>query len=151
MWFPIWLHDDGSGLRLDGGPCAIDFLWLCLSAVHVPFSLFRHGVLIWWDCFSVVVRYNSWESSMRAKQFCILPIPESEARLWCRWTLGTPMAQAAVRSMAAVLLLFIHCLLLPPLFVGVGVCAWPSFSYAVLSVLSSFAIIIGKRELIALL
>ena len=54
------------------------------------------------------------------------------------------MVSAAVCSVVVVLLLFIHCLLLLPLFVGT--------CFAVLCVLSSFAIIsLGKIELVALL
>ena len=49
------------------------------------------------------------------------------------------MASAAVRSMAVVLLLFIHCLLLLPLFVGVSVRSL--FCFALLCVFSCFAII----------
>ena len=52
--------------------------------------------------------------------------------------------------MAVVLMLFIHCLLLLPLFCGF--CVRFLFCFAVLCVLSSFAIIsLGKRELVALL
>ena len=55
------------------------------------------------------------------------------------------MALVAVRSKAAVLLLLIHCLVLLQLF-------WSLLCYAVLSVFSSFAIILmRKRELVALL
>ena len=46
------------------------------------------------------------------------------------------MISAAVRSKAVVLLLFIHCLLLLPLFVGF--CVGSLFFCAVLCVLSSF-------------
>ena len=52
------------------------------------------------------------------------------------------MVSAAIRSKVVVLLLLIHCLLLLSLFVG-G-CALSLFCYAVLSVLSSFAIILLK-------
>ena len=58
------------------------------------------------------------------------------------------LAQAAVHSMAVVMLLFIHCLLLLPLFVG------SVFGHFLLSTwrLSSFEIILmGNNELIALL
>ena len=55
------------------------------------------------------------------------------------------MASSIVCSKAVVPLLFIHCLLLLPLFVGVYCC------FAIVFVLSSFAIISqGKRELVAL-
>ena len=51
----------------------------------------------------------------------------------------------------ALLLLFIHGKSLLPLFVGFF-CVWYLFCYAVLCVLSSFAIIqLGKRELVAFL
>ena len=60
------------------------------------------------------------------------------------------MACAAVRSMAMVLLLLIRCSLLLPLFVGV-VCLVIVLLFGTLCP-SSFAIIlIGKRELVALL
>ena len=55
------------------------------------------------------------------------------------------MALAAVRSKAMILRLFIHCLLLLPLFVGFF-CVGSMFCYVVLSVLSCFAINpLGKR------
>ena len=58
---------------------------------------------------------------------------------------------AAVRSKAVVLLLFIHCLLLPPWFCG-DCEFWSLLCYAVLSVVTSFAIILlGRRELFDLL
>ena len=50
---------------------------------------------------------------------------------------------AAVRSKAVDLLLLIHSLLLLPLFVGV--CVWSLLCYAVLSVLSSLAVILLRR------
>ena len=54
-------------------------------------------------------------------------------------------------SKAMVLLLFIHCLLLLPLFVVIFIRSLFFFYYAVLCVLSSFVIIsVGKRELIDL-
>ena len=55
------------------------------------------------------------------------------------------MASAAVRSKAVILLLFSPCLLLSPLFVGfvLGPCFAMQFSV--------FFLILGKRELIALL
>ena len=57
------------------------------------------------------------------------------------------MAKSAVRSKAAVLLLFINCF-----FGGYHCLSLTLFCYAVLSVLSIFAIILmGKRELIALI
>ena len=60
------------------------------------------------------------------------------------------MAYAAVRSKAVVLLLLIHCLVLRPLFVVVYVKSL--FCYALLSVLSSSAIVVmKKRGLCALL
>ena len=58
------------------------------------------------------------------------------------------MVSTAVRSKAVVMPLFIQCLLLLPLFVGIK----SLFCFAVRCVLSSFAIIpLGKRELVALL
>ena len=62
-------------------------------------------------------------------------------------------AEAIVGSKAVVLLLFIHCLLLLPLFVGGGGgCVSCLFCNALLCVLSSFQIIsLRKRELVALL
>ena len=60
------------------------------------------------------------------------------------------MAQAAVRSKAVVLLLFVYCLMHFPLFVGV-LCL-SLFCYALRCVHSSFAIILKrKRKLVALL
>ena len=60
-----------------------------------------------------------------------------------------PVASAAFHSKAVVLLLFIHCLLLRQLFVRVYV--KPLFYYAVLYVISSFALILlGNTELDAL-
>ena len=60
------------------------------------------------------------------------------------------MAQAAVRSKAVVLLLLIYCLMLLPLFVGV-LCLVLVFLFSTLCT-SSFAIVLmGKRELVALL
>ena len=60
------------------------------------------------------------------------------------------MAKAAVRSKVVVLLLLIYCLMYFPLFVGV-LCL-SLFCYALLCVLSSFAIILKrKRKLVALL
>ena len=56
------------------------------------------------------------------------------------------MASTAVRSKAAVLLLFILRLLFLPLLVGN--CVRSLFCYAVLSILSSFAIMsLGKRDI----
>ena len=54
-------------------------------------------------------------------------------------------------SKAVVLLLFIQCLLLPSLFVGV--CAWFLFCNAVLSVLSCFAVSLlrNREQLVATL
>ena len=60
------------------------------------------------------------------------------------------MAKAAVPSKGVVLLLLIYCLMYFPLFVGV-LCL-SLFCYALLSVHSSFAIILKKkRKLVALL
>ena len=60
------------------------------------------------------------------------------------------MAWAAVRSKAVVLLLLIYCLMYFPLFVGV-LCLY-LFCYALLCVLSHFAIILKrKRKVVALL
>ena len=57
---------------------------------------------------------------------------------------------ASVHSKMGALMLFIHCLLLLPLFVDV--CVRSLFCFAVLCCLSSFAIIpLGQRELVALL
>ena len=70
----------------------------------------------------------------------------SRARIW----LSSPVASVVFRSKAVILLLLIHWLLLIPLFLWVYV--WAMFCYAILCVLSSFAIILmGKRELVALL
>ena len=55
------------------------------------------------------------------------------------------MASASVPPKVVVMLLLIHCLLLPLLFVSF-VCVLSSFYYAVLSVLSSFAIISLRKE-----
>ena len=64
--------------------------------------------------------------------------------------LSPPVAKAAIRSKAVVLLLLIYCFMYLPLFVDV--LCWSLFWYALLCVLSSFAIILtGKRELVALL
>ena len=64
--------------------------------------------------------------------------------------LSPPMALAAVRSKAMVLLLLIYRLIYFPLFVGV-LCFY-LFCYALLCVHSSFAIILKrKRKLVALL
>ena len=60
------------------------------------------------------------------------------------------MDSASVHSKAGALMLFIHCLLLLPLFVDV--CARSLFCFAELCGLSSFAIIpLGQRELVTLL
>ena len=64
--------------------------------------------------------------------------------------LSHPVAYAAVRSKAVVLLLLIYCLVYFTLFVGV-LCL-SLFCYALLCVHSSFAIILKKkRKLVALL
>ena len=64
--------------------------------------------------------------------------------------LSVPVAWAAVCSKAMVLLLLIYCFMYLPLFVGV--LCWSLFWYALLYVLSSFAIILTrKRKLVALL
>ena len=69
--------------------------------------------------------------------------------LWSN-DLSPAVAFAAVRSTVVVLLLLVHCLLLPILFAFF--CVWSLFCYAVLSVFSSFAIIfLRKRELVDLL
>ena len=61
------------------------------------------------------------------------------------------MASATVRSMAVVLLLFIHCCCSHGLW-GFGFSVRSLFCFAVPYVLSSFAIIaLGKKELVALL
>ena len=63
--------------------------------------------------------------------------------------LSPPVAFAAVRSKAVFLLLLIYCFMYLPLFVGV--LCWSLFWYALLYVLSSFAIILTKkRELVTL-
>ena len=53
VWFPLWLHHSGLCLRLNGGPCHRFTLALAVCWSWVV-SLFRPGVLIWLDCFSVV-------------------------------------------------------------------------------------------------
>ena len=64
--------------------------------------------------------------------------------------LSPPVGSAAVHSKAVALLLLIQCFFLLPWFVGFY--AWSLFCSAILSVLSSFAIISPrKRELVALL
>ena len=64
--------------------------------------------------------------------------------------LSPPVALAAVRSKAMVLLLLIYCLMYFPLFVG-ALCLY-LFCYALLCVHSSLAIILKrKRKLVALL
>ena len=64
--------------------------------------------------------------------------------------LSPPVAKAAVRSKVVVPLLSIYCLMFFPLFVGV-LCL-SLFSYALLCVLSSFAIILKRKiKLVALL
>ena len=45
------------------------FLWLWLSLGRGPFSLFRRGVLIWLECFSVKVRCISKGASVSAGGF----------------------------------------------------------------------------------
>ena len=48
------------------------------------------------------------------------PHAETRARVWCQWAaFGPPMAWAAVRSGAVVLVLLAFCLLLPPLWESV--------------------------------
>ena len=65
--------------------------------------------------------------------------------------LSHTVALAAVRSKSVVLLLLIHYLMLLPLFC-VFFLLWSLFCCAVLSVVTSFAILsLGKVELIALL
>ena len=54
------------------------------------------------------------------------------------------MAKAAVHSEAEVLVLLVHCLLFLPLFVGV--CVWSLLCYALLGVLSSFAIFLTRKR-----
>ena len=64
--------------------------------------------------------------------------------------LSPPVASTAVGSKAVVMLLLIHCLLLLPLCVGFLCLVISVFCYAVLSVPSSFAIILlRKREVAA--
>ena len=62
-----------------------------------------------------------------------------------------PVACADVRFNVLALLLLIHCLLLPSLFVGIAV--FSLICYTVLSVLTLLfpIILMGKRELVALL
>ena len=63
---------------------------------------------------------------------------------------GTIVVASAVEQVVALLLSFIHCLLFLPLSVGIRVRSL--FCFAVLFVLSSFAIIsLGKRGLASLL
>ena len=51
---------------------------------------------------------------------CTLTTAESRARIWCQWNaFGPPVACAAVRSKAVVLLLLTFCLLLLPLWESV--------------------------------
>ena len=84
---------------------------------------------------------------MQAKQFCVLTTTESRAKIW---RLSLLVTLAAVLSKAVVLLLLINCLVYFPLFMGA--LRLSLFWYALLCVLSSFAIILKrKRELVALL
>ena len=50
-----------------------------------PFSLFHHGVLIWFECFPwwyiALVRWPPWELNIS----CTSTIAESRARIWCQW------------------------------------------------------------------
>ena len=55
-----------------------------------------------------------------------------------------PMAKIAVCSKAVVLLLLIYSLILLLLFFGA--CVWSFFSYELLSILSSFAIILMRKR-----
>ena len=49
---------------------------------HEPFSLFHHSMLILFDYFSEMIHFISQESSMRAKQLCVLTTTESRAKIW---------------------------------------------------------------------
>ena len=57
-----------------------------------------------------------WGASMRAEHSCASRAAGSEAKIRCWWdAIGPPVAWAAVRSEAVVLLLLTFCLLLLPL------------------------------------
>ena len=91
---------------------------------------------------------------MRAKQvlYFIIKIILGEDLAPVKLHLIPPslVAQAAVRSKAVVLSLLIHCFMYPPIVCGGSM--FVCFCYALLSVLSSFVIILmRKRELVALL
>ena len=104
-----------------------------------PFSLFRHGVLIWLECFSVMVHCNSWRVSVRTGHFCTSTTAESGVRIWCRWgAFRPPVALAAVRSWAVALLLLICCWLLLLLWDSVVVLCFVVRCFVSLLVLRSF-------------
>ena len=79
---------------------------------HEPFSLFYHGVLIWLECFSMMIHCIRWPP-------CELNISlfQQQQNLGRRFGtskmhLSPLVAKAAVRSKAVVLLLLTFCLLL---------------------------------------
>ena len=82
---------------------------------HEPFSLFHHSVLIWLDCFSMVIHCNSYEASMRTLTFlCFNSVHQNLGRIFGtskmhlspQWLM---LINAAVCSKAVVLLLLIRC------------------------------------------
>ena len=93
-----------------------------------------------------------YEASMRAKYFCVLTTTESTWRIvgTCKMLLSsTPVPKASIHSKAVILLLFIHCLFFTPI-VYEGSVFGPFFAKQYL-VPSFMIILIGKRELVALL
>ena len=87
---------------------------------------------------------------MQAGHFLCFTTAESMAKIWCQWgAFGPPVAWAAVRSGAAVLLLLTFLIIVTPI---VRICNCSMFCCTLLYAHSSFAIILmGMRELVALL
>ena len=105
------------------------------------------------NCFSVMISSIALvkKSPCELINFCVLTTTESRMKTCAsKMHLSPPVAKAAVRSKAVVLLLLFYCLMYFPLFVGF-LCL-SLICYALLYVHSSFAIILNrKRKLVALL
>ena len=86
---------------------------------HEPFSLFHHGVVIWLECFSMMIHCIRWPPC-ELNISCTSTTAESRAAFGTsKMHLSPPVAWAAVRSKAVVLLLLTFCLSLLPLWKSV--------------------------------
>ena len=154
QWFPLLLHTVGqtsdwtTALRKNFnrwvGAWCLSVAEPTVAQLEAFFSSdYLWVVLVWCDCFYMVIDCSNWEVAMRALHFCASTTAESRAMILrsvkCIWV---PRWLGLLSVFRRWFCFFIYCLMYFSL--CVGVLCLSLFCYALFCVHSTFAIVLQR-------